>query len=274
MTVARQRRISAYERSVKMALMLTEAMLISQATLDLLRDRNVFSKAGAGDRWRVAERLLFEPNCRLEPYTSIHSGNRLPRSMGAFSYSHSHLPHSISIGRYCSLGSGIGWMGDAHPLEWVTTSPFSYGPTNDLQGFAAYFADHPRTQAWAFNYPAAPVRIGHDVWIGDQAMIKGGVSVGDGAIIAARAVVTKDVPAYAVVAGNPARVVKRRFPDELVEMLLATAWWRFGPDVLASLPLSEPEVFISALGSRIGAGAIPLNVEPLTGHEIIATLSP
>lgn len=67
--------------------------------------------------------------------------------------------------------------------------------------------------------------IGHDVWLGYDAMILPGVTVGDGAVVASRAVVTKDVPAYAIVAGNPARVVKQRFSEAEVAQLLALRWW-------------------------------------------------
>jgi virginiamycin A acetyltransferase len=67
--------------------------------------------------------------------------------------------------------------------------------------------------------------VGHDVWLGYQALVLPGVTIGPGAVVAAASVVTGDVPPYAIVAGNPARVVRRRFPDEEVEQLLEAAWW-------------------------------------------------
>lgn len=77
-----------------------------------------------------------------------------------------------------------------------------------------------------------PTRIGHDVWIGAGAVIRNGLTIGDGAIIGAQAVVTADVPPYAVVAGVPARTIRLRFPAEFIDRLTAVAWWDFPPDLL------------------------------------------
>jgi acetyltransferase-like isoleucine patch superfamily enzyme len=247
-------------------------MPITQATLDLLRSRNVFHRTGIGDRWRVGDPLLFMPDCRIEPYVSVHVGYLLPRALGAFTYSHSALPRSASVGRYCSIAAGVSWMADAHPMEWASMSPFSFDP-QPLQGLRAWFADHPAPRMLSFDHRPAPVSVGHDVWIGEQAMIKGGVSIGDGAVVGARAVVTRDVPPYAIVAGVPARVVRMRFPEELAARLRALAWWRFAPDLLAGLAVDRPEAFVDELEARIADGAAPLDLVPLTGAEIAATLS-
>ncbi len=75
--------------------------------------------------------------------------------------------------------------------------------------------------------PPGGIVIGNDVWIGYEAVILSGVTIGDGAIIGARAVVTKDVPPYTIVGGVPARPIRRRFPDEAVEALLALKWWNW-----------------------------------------------
>jgi carbonic anhydrase/acetyltransferase-like protein (isoleucine patch superfamily) len=82
------------------------------------------------------------------------------------------------------------------------------------------------------------VTIGHDVWLGSQAMIMSGVTIGHGAVVAARAVVTRDVPPYAIVAGNPARAMRLRLPEAQVEALLASRWWELPPErISALLPL-------------------------------------
>ena len=132
-----------------------------------------------------------------------------------------------------------------------------------------------RRQAWAepfWEYDAAWVEenkennfikepkrktktvIGNDVWIGCNSIILAGVKVGNGAIIAAGAVVTKDVPAYAIVGGNPAKIIWYRFSDRLIERLEKTAWWKYGPNVLKGLNLSEPETCIGQLEERINNG--------------------
>ncbi len=119
----------------------------------------------------------------------------------------------LTIGSYTSIAAGVKvFLGGEHRLDWVTTYPF-----NVLWGTAKHYAGHPKTKG--------DVVIGNDVWIGAEALILSGVTVGDGAVIGARAVVTKDVPAYAIVAGNPARLIKYRFERSQIERLLVEQWW-------------------------------------------------
>lgn len=96
--------------------------------------------------------------------------------------------------------------------------------------------------------------IGNDVWIGTGAIILKGVNIGDGAVVAAGAVVTKDVPPYTIVGGVPANVIRKRFSDELTERLLAVKWWEYGPNVLKGLDISNPENCIGELEERIVNG--------------------
>jgi acetyltransferase-like isoleucine patch superfamily enzyme len=251
-------------------------MIVVQTTpelLQLLRDRRVFHKLGDGERWHLRSRLGCEPNCRIEPYTSIHQGNYLPAFMGAFSYSHSMLHSKLQMGRYVSIGEAVRLMGDRHPIEWISTSPFSYGP-GPLQGLMAYYGDHDpegRAKPRHFAQPDATIRIGNDVWIADEAMIARGVTIGDGAVVAARSLVLEDVPPYAVVAGAPAKVIRLRFPEPVVERLLRAQWWRYAPLTVESLPMEEPERFLDALEARL-ADDPPVFFEPppLTFEEIVA----
>lgn len=142
-------------------------------------------------------------------------------SIGAYSYGRPKVrfPESgrrLTIGRYCSIADKVEiLLGGDHRLDWVSTYPFAAmtGLFPDAGAPADYHASR------------GDVTIGHDVWLGSGCMILSGVSVGHGAVVAARAVVTRDVPPYAVVAGNPARVVRTRFPPETVAALLAAAWW-------------------------------------------------
>jgi len=154
-------------------------------------------------------------------------------SVGTFSYySGYHHGHSFEhcvryldkkrkdvdkliIGNYCSIGSGAVFMmagNQGHRTDWVSTFPFHF-------------------QANIFKDSKNPYKksgdtiVGHDVWIGSEAMIMAGVTIGSGAVIASRAVVTKDVEAYAVVGGNPAEVIKYRFSAEEIEKLLKLKWW-------------------------------------------------
>lgn len=119
----------------------------------------------------------------------------------------------LTIGRYCSFGEEtIVFLGGNHRTDWVTTYPFSI-----FHEGARHIQGHPASRG--------DVHIGNDVWLGLRAMVLSGVAIGDGAVVGAGAVVTKDVRPYAVVAGNPAREIGRRFPDDVVEKLLAARWW-------------------------------------------------
>ncbi|HWU95173.1 MAG TPA: CatB-related O-acetyltransferase, partial [Sphingomonas sp.] len=151
-----------------------------------------------------------------------------PMQVGAFTYlgEEAHLEHS-QVGRYCSIGKRAQIGLSTHPTGWLTTSALGFMP------FPA-FEDHFRDEdpAWqralpVGDNPACTTQIGNDVWIGANAMVKQGVTIGDGAVIGAMAVVTRDVPAYAVVAGTPARVIRMRFPDAVIERMLALRWWQY-----------------------------------------------
>lgn len=122
----------------------------------------------------------------------------------------------LIIGNYCSIGSGAVFMmagNQGHQHQWVSTFPFFY-QNNDN------FAD-----AKDGFERAGDTVIGNDVWIGTEAMIMSGVTVGDGAIIASRAVVTKDVAPYSIVGANPAKHIRYRFSDNEIAQLLEMKWW-------------------------------------------------
>jgi acetyltransferase-like isoleucine patch superfamily enzyme len=122
----------------------------------------------------------------------------------------------IHIGDYCSIAVGVEFVvGGNHRTDWVSTYPFRV--LWEMPG--AWSDGHPRSEP--------DIVVGSDVWIGAQALILPGVVIGHGAVIAARAVVTKDVRPYAIVAGAPAREVRRRFNDEQVHALLQVRWWEW-----------------------------------------------
>lgn len=236
----------------------------------LLARHRLHSGTHGRARWAVGGHVSVDPAARVEPYTHILAGSTVPLALGAFSYSWSRLEPTMRIGRYCSIASGVSQLG-AHPTNWVSTSPFSHHP-HPLGGFADYLKDNgvQHYPVQDFDMGIAPVEIGHDVWIGEGVALKPGVSIGDGAVVAAHAVVTRDVPPYAIVGGVPARLIGSRFPEALAERLRATRWWRFGPDLLQSLDVREPKSFVDRLDRAIADGAQPLDLPVLTGRAIIA----
>jgi acetyltransferase-like isoleucine patch superfamily enzyme len=249
-----------------------EAVIVTERLLDLLTQRRVFHAVWRGRRWTVGERLVLHRQARLEPYASLFAGHVLPLVMGAFSYSHSQPGPHVAVGRYCSLGSRISWMGEHHPVEWAMTSSAAYdnGP---LQSLTAYFADIGfQPTAREYRQKDARIEIGHDVWIGDEAMIAPGVKIGHGAVIGARSLVLKDIPPYAVAVGSPARIQRMRFAERLVERFLAANWWQYRPDVVRSLAVEDPARFLDNLDERLVSNPPqPMNPISLTGSEILAT---
>jgi len=128
----------------------------------------------------------------------------------------------LKIGKFCSIAGGVTiQLGGNHPMDWVSTYPFSSFPRDwpGLNSFHYVRGEHPNIDR------AVEVTIGNDVWIGWGAHIMPGVIVGDGAVIGAKAVVTRDVEPYAIVAGNPARLIRKRFDEETIRKLLEIRWW-------------------------------------------------
>lgn len=127
------------------------------------------------------------------------------------------------IGKYCSIASEVKIGMGEHTLENISTSPI-FTEKNNSTG-----------HKWSTNtnvYPFKRVRIGNDVWIGTRVMVLGGVTVGDGAIIGAGSIVTKDVEPYSIVAGVPARSIRYRFSETQIELLKKAQWWNKSEEVL------------------------------------------
>ena len=96
-----------------------------------------------------------------------------------------------------------------------------------------------------------PVHIGNDVWIGSGVFIKNGITIGDGAIVGAHAVVTKDVPPYAIVCGNPARIIRYRLSDDIIKQLLELKWWNLPDDIIKQIPYDDVYKAIEFLKSKV-----------------------
>lgn len=130
------------------------------------------------------------------------------------------------IGKFCSLAEDITIMlGGNHRTDWISTYPF--GHINRVQ-LGYWKADgHPATRG--------DVVIGDDVWIGQNATIMSGVTIGSGAVVAACSVVTKDVPPYGIVGGNPAKFIRQRFDDETCALLLELRWWDLPEETVKEL---------------------------------------
>ena len=151
----------------------------------------------------------------------------------------------LHIGRFCSIADEVTIvLGGNHRTDWVTTYPFNvlsepFPKACDIKG-------HPATKG--------DVWIGNDVWIGLGATILSGVHIGDGAVIGANTVVAKDVDPYAIVVGNPGRMVKKRFDDDTIKALSEIRWWEWNEErINEAMPLlcsPNIQVFIDCYGKK------------------------
>lgn len=170
---------------------------------------------------QVGGSLDFEVPARLSRAVSIGRC-----SIGAFSYvGQGSEIRNTSIGRFCSIAANVALGPAEHPTNWLSSHPFQFDGVR-------YFDEYPHWQAFAssikkFGGNASTTHIGHDVWIGRNAIVRQGVKVGDGAVIAAGSFVNQDVPDFSIVGGVPARVIRCRFDDETITRLQALQWWNY-----------------------------------------------
>ena len=239
---------------------------LSSHLKDQLRRHGVESFHGVGVN--IASEAVFEPPCGIK-WISIENDFQL----GAFSYAVSGFFSSVRIGRYTSIGEQVQIGRASHPTSWTSSSPFFYlqdrifDVGTDFKGgeeYARYSAPvRPHAHATSFR----PITIGNDVYIGHGACIMPGVTVGDGAVIGAMAVVTKNVPPYGIVAGNPARLIRSRLDPIIFAQLLHLQWWRYAPWQLTGVDFSDPEAALAEI-KRVVASEQPYRPDLVRVDEL------
>ncbi len=157
-------------------------------------------------------------DCKIGAYTFINSNTTV-------------YPGTI-IGRYCSIGKNCEVAAFDHPLDWLSTSPFQYN-------MKLHFPEHEGE-----CHQIKPIRpevttIGNDVWISASCIIKRGITIGDGAIIAGGAVAIYDVPPYAIIGGVPGKILKYRFDEKTIKKLMALKWWELKPEALDGIQFNN-----------------------------------
>lgn len=178
-------------------------------------------------------------NSSFDRHTAVYLRCRLSNvNFGAYSYvNENSAMDRVTLGRFTSIGPEfICGYGD-HPTNFITTSPVFYSTRRQcgisFTKSSRYDEEHPTI-------------IGNDVWIGARAFVRDGVQIGDGALIAAGAVVTADVPDYAIVGGVPAKLIRYRFPEDVVRQLLEIQWWNWSEDRLRE---AQPQLAQSDVNS-------------------------
>lgn len=179
--------------------------------------------------------------CNIKKTAKIGDGCTISGCViGEYSYVGDHTNMSnVKVGNYTSISSYCGIGGGGHPLEWVSTSPVF----NNSRSILRVNFSHNQ-----YN-PYKETVIGNDVWIGTHSLIKSGVTIGDGAVIGMGSVVTKDVGPYEIWAGNPAKLIRKRFNDNTTEIIKSSRWWRWDEKKIQELAdkFNSTEEFIKVL---------------------------
>ena len=171
--------------------------------------------------------LIKNPNIIVGDYTYYDDFENVENFEKNVLYHFDFIGDKLIIGKFCAIASGVTFImnGGNHQLSSLTTYPFSIFQ-----------------EGWGIADPGSwPYRgdtiIGNDVWIGYQAIIMPGIKIGDGAVIGAKSVITKDVEPYTIVGGNPAEIIRKRFDDKTIKTLLQLQWWNWEPqEITKNLP--------------------------------------
>mgnify|MGYP006077533253 CR=1 FL=1 len=186
--------------------------------LGVNHSRDIYNK-------RRFKKSIIDKECSIDEYSKIDAfshilSNTIINKSTIRSYSYvgrNCIVQNATIGKFCSIANDVFLGLGKHPIENFSTSPLFYRKKNTLK------IDLVDTDLDFDEYEN--IIVGNDVWIGARAIIMDGVKINNGAIVAANSVVTKDVPAYAIVGGVPAKILKYRFNEKKIETLLNTEWW-------------------------------------------------
>ncbi len=196
----------------------------------------------------IGKKSLINRSSYFEGCNAIYHNTQFTSSyLGLGSYiANNSIIRNTKIGRFCAIGDNVRTFVGLHPTKNFISIHPAFFSLNKQAGFT--FVDRQLFDEHVFLDESKQYvcKVGNDVWIGNDVLIMDGVTVGDGAIIAAGAIVTKNVPAYVIVAGIPARVIKKRFSDYQIERLLEMQWWDWSFDKIkaASVNFTSIDEFI------------------------------
>jgi len=177
----------------------------------------------------------------IHPTSKIESGSNIVNTtMGKHSFCGYNCDiNNTEIGSFCSIANNVVIGGGMHPIDWVSTSPVFYSGRDSVR---AKFSEFDRVSM-------LKTKIGHDVWIGQNVLIKQGVIIGNGSVIGMGSVVTKNVEPYSIIGGVPAKLIKMRFEEVLVERLLNSEWWNKDDNKLknAAKYIQNPKMFLTLI---------------------------
>ncbi|CVI22747.1 Bacterial transferase hexapeptide repeat protein [Agrobacterium fabacearum CFBP 5771] len=198
----------------------------------------------------IPKTSLVSDGCQYED--PIHVGPQctvLATKIGRYAFINSgtSIFDNVEVGRFCTFARNCQIGGTEHPIHYLSTSFFrisrNWFPNDEIAQTAPLVKNSPPEG----RSRSSKILIGSDVWFGAGAIVLKGLTIGHGAVIGAGAVVTKDVPPYAIVAGNPAKVIRFRFEKPIIDRLLASPWWDRDPGWLATVPLNDVEASLRML---------------------------
>ncbi len=231
--------------------------------LDFLTEKHRYFGNQHQPRKLQGRRFQAEKSVCFGPHSAFLNGREII-NIGAYSYLHSPAVRGMSFGNYASVAIDLRTMGVDHPFERFSSSGFTYDGR-----FPIYADSYPGLEgrfrpSWNERGGAKKAIVEHDVWIGAHVLLANNITIGTGAVIAAGSLVTKDVPPYAIVGGNPARIIRKRFPEEICARLLASKWYLHhfphfkGVDIRADIDTS-----LDQLEKVLASGEVPRIAEPV-----------
>jgi virginiamycin A acetyltransferase len=259
--------------------------------IEMFNNRKIFFGVYDAIDFSGDEVVRFDSLTELEPYSFFNS--HLIWSMGSFSFSWSDLPGSFSslpskfkVGRYCSIAEECKVFHSGHPIDWATSSPV-VSPTRRENPVAragkeegicghyirnGFYSDR-FDGSWINHENEIKTAIQHDVWIGWRVQLARNITVGTGAVIATGAIVTKDVEPYMIVGGIPARVIRPRFTEKIIERFLKSKWWEYGPGIFELCDYKNPEKFLDDFEQlKEDKTVLPYNPDKTTFRHIMNDL--
>lgn len=211
--------------------------ILSAETIKLLAEAGVFFDADGGVGLREGQVVFFSDQTLVGQRCGYLNG-RILCSLGAYSYTRSELSERVQVGNYSSISVAVRGRPFNHPIQRFTTSSLTY----DLRFALFKNCENRQLKPVRWSTVLEPFTIKNDVWIGADCMIAPGITIHNGAVIAAKSVVTKDVPPYHIVGGNPAKIIRLRFSESEIEALQAANWFEYDVMTLnlnADAPVSE-----------------------------------
>ncbi|QFY59810.1 CatB-related O-acetyltransferase [Rhizobium grahamii] len=265
-------------------------MKLTASDLNLMWEFRLLFKVNSGPPnpigygWLIADQHLSVKNeVVIEPYSGLYGGPYVPStggvhycgltSIGLLSYSYSPLPEPMKVGRYCSISSGLTFLDSYHPLDLVTTSIITFRSKSVLcRDFTN--AEQVSKYGWDIHGNKPYPTLENDVWIGRDCTLQMGIRLGTGSVVAANSVVTKDVPPFAIVGGNPAKIIRYRFDEATIAKLLESEWWNYHPKNLCAIGFDDIPRFLDevALLKDDPTAKLNLPILRITDKEMVATM--